>query len=530
MRRHPLSSILFAAAAALATSTTAKAQEGKRVTIPLLSGERDDHARLAQLAGWDSSYLILRGPSRLTLAPAGIAVVSPDLTAGANTALTWGLNDGPLWQGRGANLILTAGVTGSWGPVRLILAPQYTHAQNGAYQVVPYPQSGSDRSVWANPFHPAPFGIDLPLRQGDAPLNRIDAGQSSLTWRGRILEAGLSTENAWWGPGMLNALVLGAAGPGVPSAFVRTAAPRRTRAGTFDAWLTVGQLAESPWFDRNPKNDARSLGGFALNWRPPGTNAVDLGIARVVIAAGNPSLATAFDPFRSVGRPNGPDSLSPGNRDQVTSLWARWALPAAGFEAWTEWARFEEPASLRDLLEMPGHSQGYTLGLQWLRPVGRARVRLWAEASYLEPSPSLRLRPVGATYVSRSVPQGFTNRGQPLAAAIGPGGSSQWVSGDWLRDRWRLGGFLGRIRWDNAAVFTPVVPEIKREDISLAGGLRAAGEWYGVRVLAEWAHSVRLNYLFQAYQSDDFSGRTHGIDVVNDAINLTFSAPLGPSR
>jgi hypothetical protein len=154
--------------------------------------------------------------------------------------------------------------------------------------------------------------------------------------------------------------------------------------------------------------------------------------------------SSAFDVFRSVGQPNTdtiPASAQAG-RDQIFSFFGRWLLAPANFEAYVEWARFEEPKSLRDFLEYPGHSEGYTLGFQWAHPVPPFTVfRLQGEASYLEPDPSLRLRPTAVTYTSRAVPQGFTNRGETLGASIGPGGSSQWLAADMFSDFWRLGAY-----------------------------------------------------------------------------------------
>lgn len=491
--------------------------------------ERDDLARIGALL--DSTarpYRTLRAPSRQLPWATGftsVTVLTPEITLGRNSALPYGFNDGPIWQGRGVNLQAIVGVAVTVGPLRAIVAPEFLSSENLAYQTIPYPQNAPEhRSVWADPFHPAPNGIDLPSRFGDRPLHAVNAGQSSLTLRLPVVDVGVSTENIWWGPGMQNALLWSSQGAGVPSAFVRTRAPVETRAGTWDAWYTVGALRESNFFDRNPANDRRSLAAFAVQWRPPHTTGVEFGIARMVIGATGVSLGTMTDPLRSVGHPNTTDSLS-GTRDQITSLWTRWAPPGAGFEAWAEWARFEEPVSLRDLLESPGHAQGYTVGLQWARPVGNGTARLWGEATYLEPSASLRLRPEGVTYVSRSVVQGFTELGQPLGAGIGPGASSQWVGGDWLHPGWRIGAYAARVRWDNAALYTPVVPQVRFSDVSLVTGTRVAGEWRGVRVLVDWAHAVRLNYLYQAYYANLLKGTFHGIDIVNDALTVTLSTP-----
>lgn len=493
--------------------------------------ERDELARIATLLDSAAArYSTLRAPSRQlpwhTSRTTAVTLLSPELTLGVNSSLPYGFNDGPLWQGRGVNLQAIGGLAFTRGRLRLMLAPQYVYSENSDFQTIPYPQGpGKDRSVWANPFYPAPGGIDLPLRFGNEPVRSLHWGQSSATLRLPVVEVGLSTENVWWGPGLQNALLWGSQGAGVPAAFVRTKAPVATRFGTWDAWWTVGTLRESSFFDRNPDNDRRSMGAFAVSWRPPRTTGVEVGLSRFVILADNAPFTALFAPLGSVGRPNGPDSLDAGSRDQITSLWTRWAPPGVGFEAWAEWARFEEPASLRDLLESPGHSQGYTVGLQWARRLRGGSARLWGEATYLEPSPSLRLRPVGITYGSRSVPQGFSVRGQPLGAGIGPGSSSQWMGGDFIRTNWRAGAYAARVRWDNATLFTSVVPELKREDISLIGGLRIGGGWRRLNILLDWAHAVRLNYLYQAYLTDPATGRTQGIDIVNDALTVTLSTP-----
>lgn len=525
--RHAVLLSLLAVSASLATAQDVAVSPLVRPAL-----ERDELTRMNVLLDSTASfYGTLRAPSRQlpwrSSQRATFTVVSPELTVGYNSSLPYGFNDGAAWAGRGVNVHVLAGVVISRGLLRIVAAPEIWSAQNRPYQTIPYPQNRPEqRSVWANPFHPAPEGIDLPLRFGNDPTSTVTWGQSSMSLRFPKVEFGVATENVWWGPGIQNALLWGSQGAGVPVAFVRTTTPVKTKFGTWDAWYTVGVLGESDYFDRLSANDSRSLGAFALSWRPPRSQGLELGLARLVILADGISGSTFFAPLGTVGHPNSSDSLSPGDRDQITSLWARWAAPGTGFEAWLEWARFEEPVSLRDLLESPGHSQGYTVGLQWARPVrDKGRVRLWAEGTYLEPSPSLRLRPVGATYVSHSVPQGFTVQGQPLGAGIGPGASSQWIGLDWIAPRWRVGTFAARIRTDNAAVFTPVVPEVRREDVSLVNGLRVGGEWRRTRVLVDWSHVVRLNYLFQAYLKDASTGRTQGIDFVNNALTVTFLTP-----
>jgi hypothetical protein len=516
----------------------ARAQQVDFLSVVTLTSEAEERIRLSQLFGKIcADGFLIRSVSRLktlctpTVAD-GIGVVSPEIRAVQNSGLPYSLNQGSLWAGRGMSSELTAGMFVFHGPFRLIVAPTAVAEENKPFQVIPYPQQiVPGRSPWANPFHPLPESIDLPLRFGDRPRQHVDLGQSSLTVDVPVVSFGLATENLWWGPGIQNAILLSNNAPGFPHAFVQMR-PLDTPYGTFDAQWILGQLRESEFFDRDTTNDTRALNGLAFTWTAPFDTGLTLGAARLVMSAqdrGHSVIPNALDVFRHVGQPN-TDSSARGlnaRRDQIFSLFGRWIFEPAAFEAYIEYAHFEEPISFRDLLEYPGHSEAYTLGFQWARPLlPLATFRLQAEASYLEPDPSLRLRPVAETYTSRAVPQGFTNRGETLGAAIGPGASSQWLGADVFAPRWRFGVYLNRIRWDNAVLFESIVPEFRRQDVTLAAGLRGSFSWNGVNLAVDLSHAARFDYLFQAYVLSPT--RTGGIDLLNNTLSFTISTALGP--
>lgn len=543
-RRRALWNVAIGIASLLSTASTARAQDARqaRDSIVRLASDAEDRLRVAQLRGdARQDVFLLRTASRLTRnadTARGwhVDVVAPQYRAIRNSSLPYSLNQGPLWAGAGWNQDASAGATIVYGGrdarVRLVAAPSYVQSNNLEFQVIPSPQTDStNRSPWANPFHPLPESIDLPLRFGERPRRRVDPGQSSLTVDVRAVSFGAATENLWWGPGIENAIVLSNNAPGFPHLFIQARDPVRTRAGTFDAQWILGQLRESEFFDSDPSNDTRSLSGLAATWTTPFDTNLTLGLTRLVMGArgGNAfPIGAAFDVFRTVGHLN-VDLGSPvpkDARDQITSLFARWLFPDAGFEAYVEWARFEEPRSLHDFLEFPGHSEGYTLGFQWARPLdAKQTFRLQGEASYLEPDPSLRARPTAITYTSRGVPQGFTNRGQTLGAAIGPGASDQWLAGDYLAPRWRLGSYLGRIRWDNGVLPEPIVPGFKRQDVTLLAGLRGGLSWRDVDLTVDFAHAARFNYLFQAFVAAD-GLHTKGVDLLNNTLSFTLSTPI----
>lgn len=521
----------------LALPHAAHAQRVGAGSVFALTGESEERLRLDQLLGRSSTAgFEIRTPSRFTTLPGdsarwSIGLLLPRVRAIRNSGLPYSLNQDDLWASRGWNGAITAGAYFHYGPVRALIAPTAVSEQNLDFQVIPYPQQFANppRSAWANPFHPLPESIDLPLRFGNRSRRQVFPGQSSVTVDAANVAFGGGTENLWWGPGVRNAIALSDNAPGFPHLFAQTRRPWRTRAGTFDAQWIVGQLTESAFFDTNSTNNKRSLSGIVAAWSPPGDSGLTLGVTRLVMAARSGAsfpVGAAFDVLRTVGHPFTDSTTRSSGRDQLFTAFGRWVFVPAGFEAYVEWARFEEPLSLQDFLEYPGHSEGYTLGFQWAHPLATDRhFQLQGEASYLEPDPSLRLRPVATTYTSRSVPQGFTERGQTLGAAIGPGASSQWLAGDVFARRWRAGVYLSRIRWDNGVLFEPIVPKFRRQDVTLSAGARGSFTWHGERLSVDFAHAARYNYLFQAFVLKP--GLAGGIDLLNNSLSVTLSTPVG---
>jgi hypothetical protein len=320
--------------------------------------------------------------------------------------------------------------------------------------------------------------------------------------------------------------------PGIPRAFVATARPLRTRAGDVEAQLMAGTLTESRFFDASGANDYRSLSGLLVTFRPRVDSGLTLGLARAVVApvsgaAG--SLGHALDVLtRWEPLARATDTLADGRvaqrADQLLSLFARWAFPGAGFEAYGEWARMELPRSLREALVAPQSTQGYTLGLQWARPaLARAHVvRLQGEVTYLEQSVVFTDRPPPDFYTGRATAQGFTQRGQVVGAAIGPGASSQRVGADYVAPRWQAGVFAGRIRWENDALYRQEPLRATRHDVTIYSGARGAWRSRWTDVSGELTVGRRLNYLFQ---SDSYNPgeNAESVDVQNVTLVLGFT-------
>lgn len=520
--------------------SSAAGQQISIESLPTLAGQAEDHIRIAQLLGQASTEgYLLRTPSRLLNqiidndATWSITLLAPEIRGISNSDLPFSFNDGALWAGRGWNRVVTIGARTRLGPITLLLAPQFIYQENQSFHFIPYPlDAAPERDVYANPFHPAPQSMDYPMRFGDESLDRADWGQSSIRIDAGPLAFGFSTENAWWGPGLRNGLMMSNQAAGVPRAFLQTKEPIRTKLGAFEGLWILGRLRESDFFDLDDSNDHRTLNGIVLTFQPSFDPGLTLGVARTVFASvveGSSPWKAGLNVLHSVGRPNR-GNLTPEEqleRDQISVLFGRWVFAPHGLEIYGEWARFEEPASFRDFLEFPQHSSGYTAGFQWVQASNQdARLRAQVEITNLEPSSTFRHRTPFSSYASQVVPHGYTNKGQVLGAGIGPGASSQWLALDRLTSTWSAGVFAGRIRWDTAAWLTSAVKRWGREDVSMFWGARGGVEVSGWELFMDISHGVRINYLFQTFIPDPVSGRAEGVDVANTSISVTLAKSL----
>lgn len=518
------------------------------VHLPAIGGVAEDRLRIAQILGADStSGFLLRSTSTLIpleeidLTEPIWNPLKPQLRVVYNSAIPYSLNEGALWAGRGRNVEVTAGFIIRSRRFQAVLMPHFLAHQNSDFQTLPYPVSYEPaRNSFASPWYPAGESIDRPSRFGDDPFYGVSLGQSSLTFDFGSIAAGAATENLWWGPGIRNALVMSNNAPGIPHFFLRTDRPLRTFVGSLEARWMIGTLSQSRYFDIGSGTTRRSISALALTLQPSFEPNLTLGAARAVYAPTRRSLDWPFDlfnVFRDVGRPAatlaaiqaapsvGDDEPYPVlGPDQIFSLFGRWVFPEAGFEAYGEWGRTERPSGLRDALVSPNHTQGWTVGLQWAEQVGQnALFRLQTEASTLELSSTYRQRPTLSWYTSASVPQGYTNRGRVIGAAIGPGSSSQWLAGDFLGSGWQVGAFAGRVRWDNGAYYrrAPLLSH-HGHDVSVYGGLRGGLVIGPFGISAELQTATRFNYLFQhiPYTSSDI----FSVDIRNNTLRISVSA------
>jgi hypothetical protein len=350
------------------------------------------------------------------------------------------------------------------------------------------------------------------------------------------LSFGFSTENEWWGPGIDNALVLSNNARGFPHLLLASSHPLASRLGKIDFRWLVGGLATSPFFDTASTRNKRSISAAVVAIRPRGMENLSVGAARSVIGT---STGWGEIPLRwlevlhGTGHPNEgapyDSTLHPGGRDQIFSLFARLVLPASGAEIYGEWGRLDFPRSLRDLLMQPNRGQAYTLGLQWTRPgfTPNSRLHLRVENTSLEQTLAERERFAGVWYTSRRVLEGFTNEGEVLGAAVGPGSSGQTLEVNYFASRGFLGAELGRTRYsEDVRQVLPMVYYLRwcSHDIGLQYGARAGWSARAGSVSVRFLAQNRLNAWFQGGHG---CPRSDGmVDIRNNNFTITFSPGL----
>jgi hypothetical protein len=533
--------LLCASLVGLGAPVALSAQVGVGGAAALLrvGGQQEDLLRLEQLLGIRGTEGWLIRTPRLVGMEAGssdlsIRAVLPHLRYVHNSALPHSWNEGALWAGRGSNALLSAGGAVIWRGLTLIATPELAFSANQSFEILPeqlyerHAGLSTFSYLWLRSTH----SIDLPYRFGDRASTTLHPGQSRFSWTGGGIELGLSSENQWWGPGVRGAILISNNAAGVPHAFLATSRPWRTPLGNLEARWLLGRLAESPHFDQTPGNDHRSLSGAVFTLRPHLDPNLTIGAARVVYApvgSGTELASRSFDAFFRWERRSALwDSAWAPSAEQLFSIFGRYVFPASGFEAYAEWARYELPLSLTDLALAPNHSHGYTLGLQWARRFALGTARLQGEHTNLEMSSTFNYRPVGTFYMSRSVPQGYTHRGQVVGAAMGPGSSGQWIAGDLLRESWRVGLTAARVRWDAEALYATRSPNPWRDlrsfhahDVSTLVGVRGGVRTRPLDLDAELVRERRFNYLFQ--NPDIGFGPEGAVDVTNWIVRISLT-------
>lgn len=363
-----------------------------------------------------------------------------------NTVLPYGYNNGPLYPNVGHQTLLTGGVFIKASILNIQLKPEFVYAENN-----PFLTFANVQANYKSGLIPAFFGIingiDAPERFGPYSINRSYMGQSKITLNYKNVEAGVSTENMWWGPGVQNSIMMSNSAPGFLHWTFNSVNPVKTKIGSFEWQLIGGTLKQSGFIPYDggklvyesglfiPKPQVtRYLSAFTANWHPKWVDGLFIGISGYDYLDKGPiydkksfikKLIPVFSPSS-----NQTNTVIKGvggdGQDYAYALNIRQVLPKYNAEVYFEFARNDNAANIRDLILEPEHSSAYTFGGSRLFNLSNKQfLQVKLEVTHLQIPYTFLLRDEPSWYVHLISPRdGYTNLGRYIGAGIGPGSNS----------------------------------------------------------------------------------------------------------
>ena len=351
-------------------------------------------------------------------------IYGPEWFNSYNTAAPYGQNDGALWQGRGYNTSLTAGVRLEGYGFELTFKPQVCWMENREFETLGNVYGNNYGVFFEQP-------IDLVQRYGNSSFWTFDWGDSEIRWSWHTFTLGFGTQNPWLGPAYLNPMLGSNNAPGYPKLDLGI---RKTEIiipyldwnlGFIEGRLWLGRLEESKYFDKNPDNNSRMLTALSASYSPSFIPGFTIGINRIFITYWRPeNLKYIFRLFTN-SRENALAS-SGNDEDQKFSVFAEWSFPKVGFTIYGELG-LDDFSSDED--SNPFHTAIYTLGAKQIIPLPFGlKSELNFEWNNFEMSQDFQLQwPYLGYYAHGFVNQGYTQKGQILGAGTGTFGNSQLI-------------------------------------------------------------------------------------------------------
>ncbi|HYW36254.1 MAG TPA: capsule assembly Wzi family protein, partial [Balneolaceae bacterium] len=412
-----------------------------------------------------------------------IGPYDPVLKNTFNSKLPYGKNNGAAWYGRGLNTELQGGFYLTSKYFTITFRPHLIYTQNKPFEVpsfIPTYPNGDIRYVQPGyiPNYQLANRIDRPFRFGPKSYGTIDWGESSVRLHYKEFEAGFSKGTLWWGPGVEYALAMSNNAAGLRHLFIGTRKPISLplNIGKLEFRWIFGWPRDSRYFDLNVYGaktqqriqkanilqKTRFINGLNVVYTPSFLPNLSIGVSRIIqqyIPNGGLSVSDLLGVFKSFPHPakgyyanNNPYDVSYFlNVEPISSYYFRWTLPGADAEFYGELYKGNHNVNLRDFILEPQHGRAYTLGLQKVLTFNGPLqlLKINTEINDLLPGLIDWVRPQDYFYTSHAIKQGYTNRGQILGAAIGPGSKSQYLGFTGYFKHGKLGIFGQREVIDN---------------------------------------------------------------------------------
>lgn len=353
-----------------------------------------------------------------------LKIYGPEWFNSYNTAASYGQNDGALWQGKGYNTSLTAGVRLEAYGFEVTVKPQVAFSQNLGFEIMPGVYGSEYSYFWAG-------NIDLVQRYGDSSFWTFDWGDTELRWSWNTFTIGFGFQSPWLGPAWLNPM-LGSNNSGTYPKF--DIGLRRTKVtlpwlgwyiGDIEGRIWCGKLSESDYFDNDSSNDYRQLTGFSIAYSPAFLPELTFSINKISIARWDEKSIKYLNPFYDTN----------AVEDQKCSFAVDLLFPAVGFEFYGELGL--DDYNSRGFAN-PFHTAIYTIGakkeISFFQKFSyfkkfNIRPEIIFEWNNFEMSQDFQLQWHYMGYYSHGlIKQGYTQDGQIIGAGSGYFGNSQYLA------------------------------------------------------------------------------------------------------
>ena len=382
-------------------------------------------------------------------------------------------NNGTMIPNRGYQHIISPGIFIKTGPLTIQFKPEHHFSENKGFDGF---WEGHYSGIWAKRYK-LWNRIDMPERFGNNNHNKTTIGQSSIRLNWKSLSLGVSNENLWWGPSLRNSIMMSNHAEGFRHITFNTIKPIKTFIGNFEWQLITGRLESSGFAPAGteiehagtklyiPKinqlgktNDWRYLQGFTLSYSPKWIDGFSFGFSRWVQMysalvegkyywmEGNPNY---FPVFSNLLRKNDKYADYEAQTNQAAGIFLRWLWRDSKSEIYAEFHHNDSKQNLRDLLLDADHSRAATIGLQKIFTINNDDFLFNWEWTQMEQTGSRLIRNAGSWYEHSYVYDGYTNKGEVLGSAIGPGSNSHYFSLNRIRDQELIGMGLEIVDNDN---------------------------------------------------------------------------------
>lgn len=380
--------------------------------------------------------------------PSGIQILPFNWLNDYNVRRPYGYNNSSLYPTAGYQTRLSGGFLLKAGIFQVQIKPEFVYAENKRFDTFADVQINSKNTALLNAYYFNINSIDAPERFGNKSLQHLYPGQSKITVNFKNIEAGVSTENIWWGPGVQNSIMMSNSAPGFLHWTFGSVKPIKTIIGSFEWQIIGGNLKQSGYFPidtskiRNSQGLSymskpkvtRYISAYTVNWQPKWLKGLYLGITgydymdkdslydkRNIIRKLFPVITGSSLKANDASNSTGGD-----NQDFAFSFNIRQLLPLYNAEIYFEWARNDRTGSINDFLQEPAHSAAITLGGRKLFGLSKdSYIQIKAELTQLQRSETYLLRDEPTWYTHLTSPRdGYTNEGRYVGAGIGPGSNS----------------------------------------------------------------------------------------------------------